>query len=301
MKEIIYDDYALITVFTPTYNRKHTLARTYESLCSQTNKSFIWLIIDDGSTDNTIELVNQWQQAKNGFEIRYIYKTNGGMHTAHNVAYENIDTELNMCVDSDDMIPPNAIQIIYSTWNSVRDVKYAGLIGLDADLKNHIIGPEFPFTGYETTLFDYEKKYGNEDKKLVYRTDVMRQYPPYPEFKNEKLVPLSYKYLLCDQDYLLYSVNEIFCNVEYQPDGSTNNIWKQRANNAKGFAFYKSIRMRYSSSFKMLIKDTIHYIASSIIGNNKSIIKNSPRKVLTISLFPMGIVYAMIIKIKANR
>ena len=100
----------LLTVFTPAYNRAHTLPRTYESLCRQDCKDFIWLIIDDGSTDNTSELVKEWMSKDNGFEIRYIYKENGGMHTAHNVAYEHIDTELNTCIDSDDKLAEGAAE-----------------------------------------------------------------------------------------------------------------------------------------------------------------------------------------------
>ena len=98
-----------ITVFTPAYNRAHTLPRTYESLKRQNNKNFIWLIIDDGSIDNTQELVDQWIKEDNDFIIQYIYKENGGMHTAHNVAYQNITTELNVCIDSDDCLADNAI------------------------------------------------------------------------------------------------------------------------------------------------------------------------------------------------
>ena len=79
-----------LTVFTPAYNRAHTIGRTYKSLCSQKCKDFVWLIVDDGSTDNTAELVKDWISKDNGFEIQYIYKENGGMHTAHNVAYRNI-------------------------------------------------------------------------------------------------------------------------------------------------------------------------------------------------------------------
>ena len=89
---------AFLTVFTPAYNRAHTLPRTYESLCQQDCKDFIWLIVDDGSTDETADLVKGWQKEKNGFEIQYIYKENGGMHTAHNTAYENIHTELNQMI-----------------------------------------------------------------------------------------------------------------------------------------------------------------------------------------------------------
>ena len=82
----------ILTVFTPAYNRAHTLPRTYASLRRQDSKDFVWLVVDDGSTDHTAELVKGWQAQETEFEIRYLYKENGGMHTAHNTAYENIDT-----------------------------------------------------------------------------------------------------------------------------------------------------------------------------------------------------------------
>ena len=101
-----------LTIFTPAYNRAHTIMRTYESLIRQKCKDFIWLVVDDGSVDNTAELIKEWQSIENGFEIRYIYKENGGMHTAHNVAYQNIDTELNTCIDSDDRLADDAVEKI---------------------------------------------------------------------------------------------------------------------------------------------------------------------------------------------
>ena len=106
----------LLTVFTPAYNRAHTLPRTYESLCKQSRKDFVWLIVDDGSRDNTRELVEEWQRRDNGFKIRYIYKENGGMHTAHNEAYRNIDTVLNVCIDSDDFLE-NIFILFPNFWN----------------------------------------------------------------------------------------------------------------------------------------------------------------------------------------
>lgn len=134
---------AFLTVFTPAYNRAHTLQRTYESLCRQECKDFLWLIIDDGSTDQTSELVQSWQKKENGFEIQYIYKENGGMHTAHNTAYENIHTELNVCIDSDDWIAPGAVKKIRDTWEKVRDKGYAGMIALDADFSGNIMEKVF--------------------------------------------------------------------------------------------------------------------------------------------------------------
>ena len=115
----------LLTVFTPAYNRAHTLRRTYESLKEQDCNDFIWLIVDDGSTDNTAELIEEWKKENNYFEIKYIHKENGGMHTAHNVAYENIDTELNVCIDSDDRLAKGAISKILAKWEKVKDKGYA--------------------------------------------------------------------------------------------------------------------------------------------------------------------------------
>ena len=123
-----------LTVFTPAYNRAHTIGRTYKSLCSQKCKDFVWLIVDDGSTDNTAELVKDWMSKDNGFEIQYIYKENGGMHTAHNVAYRNIHTELNTCIDSDDALSENAVEKIINKWNQIKSRGYAGIIALDANM-----------------------------------------------------------------------------------------------------------------------------------------------------------------------
>ena len=100
-----------LTVFTPAFNRAHTLVRTYESLCRQTCQDFCWLVVDDGSTDNTRQLVEGWIE-EGRIPVRYIYKENGGLHTAYNTAYANIDTELNMCVDSDDFLPDDAVDLI---------------------------------------------------------------------------------------------------------------------------------------------------------------------------------------------
>ena len=187
-----------LTVFTPAYNRAHTLGRCYESMLKQKCKDFKWLIIDDGSTDNTKELVDSWLNKDNGFEIIYKYKKNGGMHTAHNLAYELIDTELNVCIDSDDRLSENAIEKIIDFWNENGSEKYAGIIGLDDDLDGNIIGEKFLENLKETTLSGYYRNGGKGDKKLVYRTSIMKQYPPYPVFEGERYVSLGYKYLLCD-------------------------------------------------------------------------------------------------------
>lgn len=273
---------ATLTVFTPAYNRAHTLPRTYASLLAQKCKDFVWLIVDDGSVDNTCERVRQWQEQDNEFEIRYIYKENGGMHTAHNTAYANIDTELNVCIDSDDCLAADAVEMILKKWKQVKDRGYAGIIGLDADLEGNLIGKGFPEGMTETTLSGYYASGGSGDKKLVYRTDVIKQYPQYPVFEGERYVALAYKYRLIDQEYKLAVLNEVLCNVEYQPDGSSNTMWKQYLKNPKGFAFWRKICMQYPQSKKRLIVDCIHYCSSSFISGDRHFVSESPKKLLTV-------------------
>ena len=290
----------LLTVFTPTYNRAHTLPRTYQSLCNQDRKDFIWLIVDDGSSDQTAELVHQWQRVDNGFEIRYVYQKNGGMHTAHNTAYSLIDTELNVCIDSDDCLAAGAVSSIFEKWSQIRRQNFAGMIGLDADLNGNLIGKDFPDGLDATTLSGYYAAGGIGDKKLVYRTDIIKQYPPYPVFEGEKYVALAYKYRLIDQNYKLAVLNRVLCNVEYQSDGSSNTMWKQYLNNPKGFAFWRKVCLQYPYSKKRMFVDSVHYVSSSILAKNKNFVKESPRKGVTVLAIPFGLVLSIGIKRKAG-
>ena len=289
-----------LTIFTPAYNRAHTLPRTYESLCAQNCKDFIWLVVDDGSQDNTAELVKQWQMQDNGFEIRYIHKENGGMHTAHNVAYEHIDTELNTCIDSDDKLAPGAVEKILRKWEQVKDQGYAGIIGLDSDFDGKVIGKGFPEGMTETTVIGYYAAGGSGDKKLVYRTDIINKYPPYPVFEGEKYVSLAYKYRLIDQTYKMAVLDEILCNVEYQPDGSTGTMWKQYLKNPRGWMFWRKVQMQYPESTKRLVINCIHYCSSSLLAGERRYIAESPRKFLTVVCTPMGMILSGIVKKKAR-
>lgn len=277
-----------LTVFTPAYNRAHTLHRTYESLCAQDCKDFIWLIVDDGSTDQTAELVKRWQKEEKKFEIQYLYKENGGMHTAHNTAYHNIHTELNVCIDSDDRMAPGAVGKIKKAWESVRTDGYAGMIALDADFYGKIIGKGFRDGMKDTTLGGYYAAGGAGDKKLIYRTDVINSVSDYPVFSGEKYVGLAYKYLLVDQNYKLFVLNDVICEVEYQTDGSSKNMWKQYLQNPQGFAFLRKFTMQHPTGRIRLLKDCIHYCSSSQIAKNKKYIEESPRKILTVLCTPMG-------------
>ena len=300
MNTINTTDKPILTIFTPAYNRAYSLHLCYESLLKQSCKDFKWLIIDDGSTDNTKDLVESWQKKDNGFEIQYEYKENGGMHTAHNLAYQLINTELNVCIDSDDYVADEAVKKIVDFWRKNGSDKYAGIIGLDATFDNKIIGNDFPKGLKATTLSGYYANGGKGDKKLVYKTEIIKKYPEYPVFEGEKYVGLNYKYLLCDQEYELLVLNEVLCNVEYQIDGSSMNMFKQYVNNPKGFAFLRKVYMEYPVSNKRLLMDCIHYVSSSILSRNKNFIKESPKKIFTIIAIPFGLILYVYIRRKSK-
>lgn len=291
---------AIITIFSPTYNRAHTIGRTYESLCRQTCKDFEWLVIDDGSTDNTKDLVQSWIN-ENKISIRYIYQDNQGMHGAHNTAYRNITTELNTCIDSDDYMPDDAVERIVTLWKEKGSTKYAGIIGLDQDVQGHIIGTSFSDELKETTLTDFYALGGKGDKKQVYRTEVINSYPDYPIFSDEKYVGLNYKYMLIDQDYPLLTLNKPLVIVDYQPDGSSFGMYRQYWNNPKGFAFLRKTEMVLTKSWKRRFICCIHYVSSSIRAKNKNFLKESPKKIYTFLAIPFGVLLYVYIRYQVKR
>lgn len=290
-----------ITVFTPAYNRGYTIHKCYESLCRQTCKDFIWLVVDDGSVDNTKELIQEWSSKDNGFKIKYIYKENGGMHTAHNTAYENIDTELNVCIDSDDYMTDNAIEIILTHWKKYGSKEYGGIIALDITEDGKIIGTNLPEDIKAIATDEFYAQGGSGDKKFIYRTDVIKSYPPYPVFEREKYVSLAYKYRLCSQEYELLILNKPVCVVEYQSDGSSNTMLKQYVKNPQGFAFMRKINMQYTTSKKRLFMECIHYVSSSIFMKNWGFLKESPKKGMTFWAIPFGILLNIYIRFKIKK
>ena len=291
-----------LTIFTPAYNRAHTVDRTYQSLIRQTCKDFLWLIVDDGSTDGTKNLVEGWIR-ENKIPITYIYQENQGMHGAHNTAYKNITTELNTCIDSDDWMPHDAVEKIINAWKEHSHEKYAGIIGLDQTADGKLIGTNFPGNLKETTLQGFYEAGGQGDKKLVYRTDIIKQYPEYPLFKGERYVGLAYKYMLIDQDWKLITLNEPLVTVEYQLEGSSFSMYRQYWNNPKGFAFFRKTEMICTKSLKRQFIVCAHYVSSSIISKNWGFIKESPKKMMTIIATPLGLGLYLFIrrKVKKNK
>jgi glycosyltransferase involved in cell wall biosynthesis len=234
-------------------------------------------------------LVLKWL-AEDKIDIQYIWQENQGMHGAHNKAYELIETELNVCIDSDDYMPDNAVEKIVDYWEKHGGDHVSGLAGLDASSNKNIIGTEFPPHLKRSTLFDLYNKHGvTGDKKLVYRTELTKHYP-YPLFENERYVGLAYKYHMLDKQYELLLMNEVLCCVEYLPDGSSRNMLNQYRNNPKGFAFYRKELMNLPfASVPYKYKQAIHYVSSSFMSKNGSFLKETPNKKLTILAIPLGL------------
>lgn len=293
----------LITVFTPSYNREHTLPKLYESLVNQSNKDFAWLIVDDGSSDGTKSLIERWK-VEGLVDIHYIYKENGGMHTAHNVAYDVIDTELNVCIDSDDYMPTNAIERIAANWDKYRnDETIAGIIGLDQDTQGELIGSNFPFEHQPTTLGKLYHRHGMKgDKKLVFRNSITKRYPRYPEFPNERLVPLDTLYMLIAADHLyLAPINEVFCTVDYQVDGSSASILKQYFQSPRGFRFARETAMRVGETFAYRMRNAFHYDISTFIMKDYKRLVLSPNPLATLLFSPFAAAVYLYLRYKLSK
>ena len=195
-----------LTVFTLTYNRAYCLHKCYESLLRQTCNDFEWLIVDDGSTDDTRNLVETWI-GENRIPIKYLYKENGGMHTGYNVAYDNIFTELAVCIDSDDYMTDDAVEKIVSHWQKDKDEQYAGMIFLDITENGNVIGSSLPDVKSATVYDLYNRMGVKGDKKQVYRPELIRPFHS-PEYPGEKLFPTCYKYFLVDLTHKILVYNE---------------------------------------------------------------------------------------------
>ncbi|WP_269223371.1 glycosyltransferase family A protein [Flavobacterium sp. IMCC34518] len=290
----------LLTVFTATYNRGYCLNQVYESLVRQTNSSFIWMIIDDGSTDDTQLLVQSWIK-ENKIEIQYFYQENQGMHAAHNTAYSYIKTPWNVSIDSDDYMTDNAVEVILKNLPET-DSKIAGIVGLDIDKKGKVIGTRFPESITQSTISEIYHKHGVKgDKKIVYQTDIIKKYFPYPTFKGEKFVPLGYLYRLIDQDYLLKPINKALVIVEYKIDGSTLNILNQYRNNPKGFALHRVLKIQLSKNSTERFKNMVHLISCSLFAKDIHFLKQTKSPILIALAFPFGLVLNGYIRLKTNK
>ena len=229
----------LITIFTPTYNRAHLLGRLYDSLCSQTSSNFQWLVIDDGSSDNTCTLLTQWKQV-NKINIEWCRVPNGGKHRAINKGVQCVDTELFFIVDSDDYLIPTAIEEIIQLWTSrPASTIWAGLCFRRATPQGKMLGNPFPNKLTGATMFDLTYQYNTRvDRAEIFQTSVLREYPfdevPGETFMTEALV---WNRMSCDGLQLLCS-NRCVYICDYQPVGLTSSFQKLLRKNPIGMQRY---------------------------------------------------------------
>lgn len=293
-----------ITVFTPTYNRANLLRRCYSSMCSQTNKNFIWMIIDDGSTDNTHELVNSWIQNDKGFNIEYYYKENGGLHTAYNEAIRHINTELCVCIDSDDYMPDDAIDTILKFWNKNGSNRYAGIVGLDYTIDNKLIGDKLPDQKSINLIDLFIGKYNinNGDRTNVVRTELYKEVAPMKQFKGEKNFNPHYMHLQISRHYDFLVLNENLRYVEYQSTGMSNSMIKQYANSPNSFIETRKLYLNFPNTpWKFKVRHSIHLVSSGILANRvNEIMKYIPSQWIKIIAFPCGFLLSQYIKFKSK-
>ena len=330
-----------LTVFTPTYNRRHTLCRTFESLCRQTTDDFNWLIIDDGSTDGTRQWVLSlgavadpsgicfdWmgrplpQSDENHFTvftrmnnseasllIEYIYKPNGGLYTGYNVAYFTIQTELCVCIDSDDYMPDDAVKTIVSIWKSrsaiqsARNIVLGGIVGLDYNVvSKKPIGGLF---SEDNKVCYWEDLHHTGDSKHVMRTDLMRRVAPQIGFQGERDFNPYYMLMQVCNEYPVLVVNENFCWVEYQTSGDSMSagIWKQYVRSPRSYAKYRimQLQMKHGIDLKRKVMLCIHYVSSCILSRDKNWLRNSPEKLMTFCVAPFGLFLSRVVKYKNRR
>lgn len=289
----------ILTIFTPTYNRADLLYKCYDSLKRQSCTDFLWMIIDDGSIDNTKEVVDSWINENNKFEIQYYYKQNGGLHTGYNEAIKYADTELMVCVDSDDYMTDDAVEKIILFWQKNKDIKYAGIVALDIFENGMVIGDRLPDlkTINLIKLLTNGYKIKNGDRKLVIRTDLYKKVAPMPSFGEEKNFNPHYMHLQISNDYDFLVMNEPLCVVEYQETGMSRNIMKQYLNSPKSFAQTRRLYMSLRGvSKKFIFKQCIHYVSSCRIAGDKNIIKESPKPLMTFFAYPIGFLLEKYIK-----
>jgi len=199
------------TVFTPTYNRAATLARVYESLQRQTFTDFEWIIVDDGSTDETAELVQQWR-SESSFPIRYIWQPNQGKHVAFNRGVELARGELFLPHDSDDESLAGALERLKHHWDQIPEASrdgFASVTGLCVDQDGHLVGDRFPSDVLDTTPCELIYRYKVRGEKWGFtRTDVLKEFP-FPEDGQTRFIPESLVWDAVATRYRTRFVNEV--------------------------------------------------------------------------------------------
>lgn len=257
----MYDNASLkITVFTPSYNRAKFLPRIYQSLCEQNFQGFEWIIVDDGSKDETSSIVEGLAQ-DSPFPIHYRYKENGGKHTAINLGVTMAVGELFFILDSDDYLCPNSLSKVWNTYLGVRgNDDFAGVAGLLVHSDGKVIGITPSQDNLDCTPVEYWTYYDlSSDKCEVLRTDVFREIP-FPEVPNEKFCPEELEWCRISKKYKLRYSKSVLAVRDYLEGGLTANIVKIRMTSPQlAMMDYKEYLSFPETAFRTKIKNAINY------------------------------------------
>ena len=228
----------MITVFTPTYNRAKLLPDLYNSLKRQTCRDFEWVVVDDGSTDETESLFRDWVPQAD-FSVIYVKKENGGKQRAVNLGVQYAKGEYFFIVDSDDILPDNGIETAAKWIDTIKDKDgFGGVAGLKGYRDGKAIGSTFECEYIDATTLERPKYNISGDKAEIFCTDVFKKFP-FPEFEGEKFVPEALVYnRIAKAGYKLRWFNEVVYLAEYQPDGYSANVDKLLISNWKGYSLY---------------------------------------------------------------
>jgi glycosyltransferase involved in cell wall biosynthesis len=215
----------LFTVFTPTYNRARTLQRVYASLQRQTLRNFEWLVIDDGSTDNTRALIAQWE-AESNFPIRYIFQENRGKPAAFNHGVQEARGELFLTLDSDDECVPEALERLKHHWDAIPPqdkTKFSAVTVLCKDQNGNLVGNKFPRDIFDSDTIEVTFKYRVTGEKWGFqRTDVLKQFP-FPSVPNAKFISESVVWFALSRKYKTRFVNEAL-RIYHVDDGAGDHL-----------------------------------------------------------------------------
>ena len=292
----------LLTVFTPTYNRADLLKTLFDSLNNQTSFNFIWMIIDDGSTDNTEEVVKTWQNECTAFDIEYYKKENGGLQSGYVEAIEHLETELAMCIDSDDYAMPNTVELVETAWAKCNHKEYAGLFGLDCYDSGKILGGLFPEEQKKVNLIDLcigKQVREESDRALVIRSDLYRAAKPAKRYPGERTINATYLHLQISEKYDFYILNSPLICVRYQEDGLTGSKKSHYKSAPNTFADWRLYMLSLKgASIKFYFRHAIHYVSSCLFAKRKIFIEDCEHKGLVFLAIPFGIVLNVYLRIK---
>lgn len=284
----------MLTIFTPAYNRGATLPRLYESLLEQTSLDFEWLIVDDGSTDDTGEVVKAFT-GEGKFPVRYIRKKNGGKHTAHNLALEEARGELLWCVDSDDLAAPEAVaQILSAAREQDRNVC---ICSYKTDMEGNLLGGPFPPGITTSGLQELTEGYGcTGEFALAFFTEFAKKYP-FPVFEGERFVTESVVYDRMNPEITMLLLPEVTNICEYQAEGYSNNLNRVMKNNPAGYSLYFMQRIDLSGSLKGRILYAGKYWCFRWVASGKAPVYTGKHRLLTGLCAPVGVVFRLYYKL----